>query len=644
MKAQSVRPTIQTAPLPALQRAGALRPKLAVGPLDDAYEREADAVAAAVMAGDGAGPVATAAAPSGTLRRKCAACAAADEDTLRLKPGGSPTTTADAAVASLGRGAPLPASERTFFESRLGRNLGDVRIHAEAHAATALGAHAFALGRDVAFAPGQWRPGTAAGRGLLAHELVHVLQQDRGAARAVRRQAHPPAGRQTTCVDKACFEDTLDPATISTAGGTIEGQVSRLETVRDAPERLIHRGSIRVAFDPSGCELIVPHVVRFQQPPSGTWGLCQSPAEQSSPVPNISAERMTSLQNEFIPLLNARLNGWFEVHLEGTGCPRGCAGRNIPIRVRVGTSSSAKGVSRAPNSTVTPVNRPGRSYVSGEDIVLCMGDTDLDSTIPHEAVHFVLSHGDEYLEKESEAAKDPKGHYSPEREIEGDSSLAGSQLEHGRFSMLHERHFQFATAFLEGRYPGCRATLVPLSRPAVFPEFHATLGMGYARIGGLGGFYESLAAEFGIPLERIRRWQLTVGPRATWMPSLPSESASRGAFLLGVRLGVEYRSSPGQGGFRLGAFGELGHGWFNSSGQDGSGARYDLSAKSLYGEAGVGVGYRLGTGYPRVVVGAEAAAGAAMGTGTIGPSTPEIERDPALTRYLRAGFSLGIEL
>ncbi|SAL80263.1 hypothetical protein AWB71_06083 [Caballeronia peredens] len=165
----------------SLRQSGRLRAKLAVGPADDAYEREADTLADRVMR-----------MPAPAVRRQCAACARDDHDdpTVRLMPAGVPATgSADAAAAGLGRGAALPATERTFFEPRLGRDLGDVRIHAESSAATMLGARAFALGRDIAFAPGEWSPGTSTARGLLAHELVHVLQAGRGAPAALRRDS-----------------------------------------------------------------------------------------------------------------------------------------------------------------------------------------------------------------------------------------------------------------------------------------------------------------------------------------------------------------------------------------------------------------------------------------------------------------------
>lgn len=79
------------------------------------------------------------------------------------------------------RGAPLPRPVRSHFEPRFGVDLGDVRIHTEPRAAEAardLRAQAFTTGADIAFASGQFAPGTFAGRRLLAHELTHTLQQN----------------------------------------------------------------------------------------------------------------------------------------------------------------------------------------------------------------------------------------------------------------------------------------------------------------------------------------------------------------------------------------------------------------------------------------------------------------------------------
>jgi hypothetical protein len=71
------------------------------------------------------------------------------------------------------------------MESRFGLAFDEVRIHTGPWAnaaARALRARAFTLGRDIFFAEGQYMPHLNAGRRLLAHELVHVVQQ-RGVCR-----------------------------------------------------------------------------------------------------------------------------------------------------------------------------------------------------------------------------------------------------------------------------------------------------------------------------------------------------------------------------------------------------------------------------------------------------------------------------
>jgi hypothetical protein len=74
----------------------------------------------------------------------------------------------------------LPHELRRHFEHGMGHHLGEVRLHTAEQAAAAAarrGACAFTLGSDVFFAAGQYRPHTPAGLRLLAHELVHVVQQ-----------------------------------------------------------------------------------------------------------------------------------------------------------------------------------------------------------------------------------------------------------------------------------------------------------------------------------------------------------------------------------------------------------------------------------------------------------------------------------
>jgi hypothetical protein len=84
---------------------------------------------------------------------------------------------------SLSGGSALPPTLRQRMETGFGSSFADVRVHtggAAAAASAKLQAEAFTSGRDIAFAPGQYRPGTPAGDRLIAHELAHVVQQRHG--------------------------------------------------------------------------------------------------------------------------------------------------------------------------------------------------------------------------------------------------------------------------------------------------------------------------------------------------------------------------------------------------------------------------------------------------------------------------------
>jgi hypothetical protein len=146
-------------------KAAGVQPRLVIGPVDDPFEREAEAMAEAVVAGR-PGPAVTAK-PAPQLQPKASAAP---------HQGAAP-----AAAGAVSRGGrPLSQGERAFFEPRFGQDLGHVRLHDDAgagQAARAIGARAYTLQNHIAFAPGQFAPGTSEGRRLIAHELTHTLQQ-----------------------------------------------------------------------------------------------------------------------------------------------------------------------------------------------------------------------------------------------------------------------------------------------------------------------------------------------------------------------------------------------------------------------------------------------------------------------------------
>ncbi len=154
---------------------GRIQRQLRIGASDDALEREADRVAAAVTASGNNGRVSPAA------------------QSIQRLPAGGADAAGSAAPASvqqtLGRsGSALDNGVREQMEQRFGQDFSNVRVHADsaaARSAEAIDAQAYTAGANIVFAAGQYAPQSAAGQHLIAHELTHIVQQAGGAAQRV---------------------------------------------------------------------------------------------------------------------------------------------------------------------------------------------------------------------------------------------------------------------------------------------------------------------------------------------------------------------------------------------------------------------------------------------------------------------------
>ncbi len=179
---------VSSAVLPTIS--GRVQRKLMVGAATDPLERDADRIADAVMRAP--------AAPHGNScgcrgetgpGGECKTCrtrksAAGNNRIQRSATGQAPTMVPRAVHNVLGSaGRPLDPVARAFMEPRFQRGLGDVRIHDDTSAASSaalVGARAYTVGRHVVFGAGEYGLASNAGRRLLAHELAHVVQQERG--------------------------------------------------------------------------------------------------------------------------------------------------------------------------------------------------------------------------------------------------------------------------------------------------------------------------------------------------------------------------------------------------------------------------------------------------------------------------------
>jgi ankyrin repeat protein len=91
-------------------------------------------------------------------------------------------------------GLPLDPAIRAYMEPRFGHDFSRVRVHsglAAEQSARDVNAQAYTAGHDIVFGAGRLSTVTYEGRRLIAHELMHVVQQrDRG--QAIQRQPTSP--------------------------------------------------------------------------------------------------------------------------------------------------------------------------------------------------------------------------------------------------------------------------------------------------------------------------------------------------------------------------------------------------------------------------------------------------------------------
>jgi hypothetical protein len=137
----------------------------------------------------------------------------------------------------------LDATTRRFFESRFGHDFSQVQVHTDAKAAEsvdAVDAHAYTVGHHIVFDARRYRPNSAAGQRLLAHELTHVVQQG----------GKMPTGNQLRVADP---DDIHEEIAASTANRMVEnrrGTSSVPLLIRPAKARLQRQTAVEENVPP----------------------------------------------------------------------------------------------------------------------------------------------------------------------------------------------------------------------------------------------------------------------------------------------------------------------------------------------------------------------------------------------------------
>jgi len=113
-----------------------------------------------------------------------------------------------------GEGHPLPPPTRAFMETGFGIDFGQVRIHTDRSAAelnNEIHAEAFTHGSDIYFNQGKYST-TTKGQKLLAHELTHVVQQNRSRGLPPKPAHRKLVGRTALEPVESSAEPVVPPA------------------------------------------------------------------------------------------------------------------------------------------------------------------------------------------------------------------------------------------------------------------------------------------------------------------------------------------------------------------------------------------------------------------------------------------------
>ena len=161
-----------------------IQPKLSIGAADDPSEREADAIAGKVMRMPVSLNGNTFFRSSHVTPVQRRSKRSEEEEKLHRKSGnGESVPTVPSIVHEVlnsGNGKPLNPATRSFMEPRFNSDFSQVKIHDNglaAKSADSINALAYTSGNNVVFNSGQYKTDTDSGKRLLAHELVHTMQQ-----------------------------------------------------------------------------------------------------------------------------------------------------------------------------------------------------------------------------------------------------------------------------------------------------------------------------------------------------------------------------------------------------------------------------------------------------------------------------------
>ena len=229
----------------------------------------------------------------------------------------------EAIRAQLGPGHSLDSRTKGKLQSAFAADFSDVRVHTDATAqqlSDGLNAHAFTIGTDIAFGPGEYQPGTVVGDALIAHELAHVVQQGGGNSFQPQRKTN---------------DDELDADADVSALGAMLSLANGVSVPQTKPRR---RSGVSLQLCSCGGSKETKKPEAKKQPPKQTQATTKpAPADDWNFTPEDYAQlssggkklRVSSDSAWFPAPLQENLLATLNVLLGPTQGPRGTHGVNV---------------------------------------------------------------------------------------------------------------------------------------------------------------------------------------------------------------------------------------------------------------------------------------------------------------------------
>jgi hypothetical protein len=176
--------------------------------------------------------------------------------------GAAPTSVA----GDLGRAEPLAPQVAARFSQAYEHDLSQVRVHPDSPKPGAIGARAFTVGNDIAFAPGTYQPASTEGQKLLGHELAHVVQQSRQQPilQGKGLSSDGPEQEADRAAEAAISGEPVPPLT-PVGQGTVQLQAAGAPAAKPTPDKADTHKKVQPGEIDLGRGMLDPSTVRIDE-------------------------------------------------------------------------------------------------------------------------------------------------------------------------------------------------------------------------------------------------------------------------------------------------------------------------------------------------------------------------------------------